>query len=93
MILGTNAYTDDLWPGLRRTVLPVQSYQVATRPLHDDVRRRVLPGGQAVSDLRRILFYFRLDPDGRLLQMGGRGPLDDAGDPALFARLEACGGA
>jgi len=88
VILATNAYTDDLWPGLRRTVLPVQSYQVATRPLPEDVRRRVLPGGQAVSDLRRILFYFRLDPDGRLL-MGGRGPLDDDGDPALFARLEA----
>ena len=88
VILATNAYTDDLWPGLRRTVLPVQSYQVATRPLPDDVRRQVLPGGQVVSDLRRILFYFRLDPAGRLL-MGGRGPLDDRGDPALFARLEA----
>jgi glycine/D-amino acid oxidase-like deaminating enzyme len=88
VILATNAYTDGLWPGLRRTVLPVQSYQVATRPLPDDVRRQVLPGGQVVSDLRRILFYFRLDPAGRLL-MGGRGPLDDRGDPALFARLEA----
>jgi glycine/D-amino acid oxidase-like deaminating enzyme len=88
VILATNAYTDDLWPGLRRTVLPVQSYQVATRPLPEDVRRRVLPGGQVVSDLRRILFYFRLDPEGRLL-MGGRGPLDDRGDPTLFARLEA----
>jgi glycine/D-amino acid oxidase-like deaminating enzyme len=87
VILATNAYSDDLWPGLRRTVLPVQSYQVATRPLPPEVRRRVLPGGQVVSDLRRILSYFRLDPDGRLL-MGGRGPLDDRGDPALFARLE-----
>jgi len=88
VILATNAYSDDLWPGLRRTVLPVQSYQVATRPLPEDLRRQVLPGGQVVSDLRRILFYFRLDPEGRLL-MGGRGPLDDRGDPALFARLEA----
>jgi glycine/D-amino acid oxidase-like deaminating enzyme len=88
VILATNAYTDDLWPGLRLTILPVQSYQVATRPLPEEVRRQVLPGGQAVSDLRRILFYFRLDPEGRLL-MGGRGPLDDAGDPALFARLES----
>jgi glycine/D-amino acid oxidase-like deaminating enzyme len=88
LILATNAYTDDLWPGLRRTVIPVQSYQVATRPLPEDIRRRVLPGGQAVSDLRRILYYFRLDPEGRLL-MGGRGPLNDTGDPALFARLEA----
>lgn len=88
VILATNAYTDGLWPGLERTVLPVQSYQVATRPLPEQVRRQVLPGGQVVSDLRRILSYFRLDPAGRLL-MGGRGPLDDRGDPALFARLEA----
>jgi glycine/D-amino acid oxidase-like deaminating enzyme len=88
VILATNAYTGDLWPGLQRTVLPVQSYQVATGPLPADVRSRVLPGGQVISDLRRILFYFRLDPAGRLL-MGGRGPLDDRGDPALFARLEA----
>jgi len=49
VILATNAYTDDLWPGLRRTVLPVQSYQVATRPLPDNVRRRVLPGGHGFS--------------------------------------------
>ncbi len=88
LILATNAYTDDLWPGLRRTVIPVQSYQVATHPLPEDIRRRVLPGGQPVSDVRRILYYFRLDPEGRLL-MGGRGPLNDTGDPALFARLEA----
>jgi glycine/D-amino acid oxidase-like deaminating enzyme len=88
VILATNAYSDDLWPGLARTVLPVQSYQVATAPLPAEARRQVLPGGQVVSDLRRILFYFRLDPDGRLL-MGGRGPLHDRGDPALFARLEA----
>jgi glycine/D-amino acid oxidase-like deaminating enzyme len=87
VILATNAYTDDLWPGLRRTLLPVQSYQVATGPLSEDARRGVLPGGQVVSDLRRILFYFRLDADGRLI-MGGRGPLNDTGDPALFGRLE-----
>jgi glycine/D-amino acid oxidase-like deaminating enzyme len=88
VILATNAYTDDLWPGLRQTMLPVQSYQVATRPLPVEIRRQVLPGGQVVSDLRRILFYFRLDPEGRLL-MGGRGPLHDRGDPALFARIES----
>jgi glycine/D-amino acid oxidase-like deaminating enzyme len=91
VILATNAYTGGLWPGLRQTMLPVQSYQVATEPLSEAVRRRVLPGGQVVSDLRRILFYFRLDPQGRLL-MGGRGPLDDRGDPALFTRLEATAG-
>jgi len=39
------------------------------------VRATILPGGHAVSDLRRLIAYFRLDPEGRLL-MGGRGGLD-----------------
>ena len=34
--------------------------------------RKDLPEGQAVSDSRRILVYYRLSPDGRLV-LGGRG--------------------
>ena len=35
-----------------------------------------LPGGQGVADTRRLLLYFRLDHEGRLV-MGGRSPVDD----------------
>ena len=72
VLLATNAYTDDLWPGLRRSVIPLQSLQVATRPLSDNVRRSILPQGHVVSDTRRLLLYFRMDGAGRLI-FGGRG--------------------
>ncbi|MGV3552964.1 NAD(P)/FAD-dependent oxidoreductase [Rhizobium sp.] len=76
VVLATNAYTDDLWPGLRQTVVPVTSFQIATYPLPESVRRSIIPGGQGVTDTRRLLHYFRLDHEGRLV-MGGRSPVDD----------------
>lgn len=76
VILATNAYTGDLWPGLRQTVIPVTSFQIATQPLASAVRNTILPGGQGVADTRRLLLYFRLDHEGRLI-MGGRSPVDD----------------
>ena len=33
MLLCTNAYTDDLWPGLRATIVPVRAWQFASKPL------------------------------------------------------------
>jgi glycine/D-amino acid oxidase-like deaminating enzyme len=76
VVIGTNGYTDDLWPGLKRTVIPVRSYIVATAPLSDNLRKSILPQGHCVSDSRQLLFYWRLDAAGRLV-MGGRGPLRD----------------
>jgi glycine/D-amino acid oxidase-like deaminating enzyme len=76
VIIGTNGYTDDLLPGLKRTVIPVRSYIVATAPLSDNLRKTILPQGHCVSDSRQLLFYWRLDAHGRLV-MGGRGPLRD----------------
>lgn len=78
VILCTNGYTDDLVPALRRTLVPVRSVQVATAPLSDNLRRGILPQGHAASDSRRLLLYFRLDPQGRFV-MGGRGDYGTAG--------------
>ncbi|WP_350029546.1 FAD-binding oxidoreductase [Caballeronia sp. GAWG2-1] len=77
VLFATNAYTSDLWPKLRQTVVPVTSFQAATAPLPMSLRRSVIPGGQGVTDTRRLLHYFRLDHTGRLV-MGGRSPVDDA---------------
>lgn len=80
VILATNAYTgafgERLQPDLRRTIIPVTSFQMATPPLTDNVARHILPGGEGVTDSRRLLLYFRRDHTGRLL-MGGRSPVDD----------------
>ena len=45
LALLTNAYSDGLWPGLARSLVPVRSFQVATTPLPDTVADTVLPAG------------------------------------------------
>jgi glycine/D-amino acid oxidase-like deaminating enzyme len=72
VVVATNAYADALVPGLARTIIPLHSFQIATAPLPAALGRHILPEGQAVSDSRRILVYFRKSPDGRLI-LGGRG--------------------
>jgi len=81
VVIGTNGYSDDLWPGLKRTVVPVASFIVASRPLGENLARTILPGRHAVSDTRRVLFYFRMDRDDRFV-FGGRGRLFDGADHA-----------
>jgi len=72
VIIATNAYTGSLTPQLRRSVVPVPSFQVATAPIPPALRATILPGGQAASDTARLLRYFRVDASGRLV-MGTRG--------------------
>lgn len=73
VVLGTNAYTDGLWRGLGQSVLSVSSLHVATEPL-GTVGDTILPGGECVSETRKLAFGFRKDRDGRLI-IAGRGPL------------------
>jgi glycine/D-amino acid oxidase-like deaminating enzyme len=77
LLVCTNGYTGDLWTGLKQNVVPVASLQVATEPLVDDLRSRILPKGHHVSETRRSMTYFRIGENGRF-QIGGRGSLFDA---------------
>lgn len=85
--LCTNAYTRDLWPGLRQTIIAANSLQVATAPLSDNLRKSILPHGQHCSDTRKLLHYFRLDHEGRFL-IGGRGPFREPEGKEDWAQLE-----
>jgi glycine/D-amino acid oxidase-like deaminating enzyme len=87
VLLCTNAYTRGLWPGLAQELIPINSLQVATRPLSENVRATILPHGHVVSDTQRILLYFRLDDEGRLI-MGGRGSLGETNRDSLFQFVE-----
>ncbi len=77
IVLATNGYTDGLWPGLRQTVVPVYSFQTASQPLSHNARAAIFPNDHVASDTRRLLWYFRLSREGRLV-MGGRGPYREA---------------
>ena len=81
VVVATDAYTDRAFDVLRRTVVAVPSIQVATAPLPPHLRASILPGGQSVSDTRRILRYFRLDASGRFV-LGTRGSYADIPAPA-----------
>ena len=84
VILATNAYADALHEPLRRSVIAIPSFQVATAPIPASLRASILPEGQAVSDTWHLLRYFRLDAGGRLV-MGSRGVFGSE-PPAIAAR-------
>ncbi|MCO7609718.1 FAD-binding oxidoreductase [Pseudomonas chlororaphis] len=83
LVLGCNAYLNDLNPQLGGKVLPAGSYIIATEPLSPAQARELLPQNMAVCDQRVALDYYRLSADRRLLFGGachysGRDPKDIA---------------
>ncbi|WP_224824403.1 FAD-binding oxidoreductase [Cognatishimia sp. MH4019] len=86
VILTTNGYTDDLWPGLRQTFYPMVSISLATAPLSDNLQKTVLPGAVTISDSRRAIYYARYDRDRRLI-FGCIGSTETAATLGGVARL------
>ena len=76
VLLATNAYADAVEPTLRRKVLPMESFIIATEPLAPEVAATVLPTRRMAFNDRNLLWYWRHGPDGRLL-FGGRKRLGD----------------
>ena len=86
LVLATDAYSGPLWPGLVTNQVVVTSVQTATEPLSDAIRATILPGGTVASDTRKLLYYFRLDGDGRFI-IGGRGSATDKVSQGVYAAL------
>ena len=86
VVLATNGYTDDLWPALRRSVVPVFGAIAATAPLPDSVARAVMPSRAVLYESGAITVYYRVDGGGRLL-IGGRGPQTEISSTAPLAHL------
>jgi glycine/D-amino acid oxidase-like deaminating enzyme len=72
VIIATNGYTGDITPQLKRRVVPVGSYIIATEELPRDLAASLSPKNRAISDTRRVLTYYRLSPDGKRMIFGGR---------------------
>ncbi len=88
VVLATNGYTDDLWPGLRQSIVPVYSGIVATEPLPAAIADRILPHRSVLYEHESVTVYFRLDAQNRLL-MGGRSRLRNLEGPDGFRDLTA----
>ncbi|MGY3606808.1 MULTISPECIES: NAD(P)/FAD-dependent oxidoreductase [unclassified Bradyrhizobium] len=88
LVVATNAYSGEivksLVPEIAIEVMPVLSWQMATQPLSDNVRKSIIPGRQAMSDTHGELYFARYDARNRLVTGGAViGPGDKA------ARLKA----
>ena len=74
LVLATGTYTGEFAPGLApkiaHEVVPVVSWQMATQPIPDDVRKGVIPGRQALSDTHGELYFARFDARNRMITGG-----------------------
>jgi glycine/D-amino acid oxidase-like deaminating enzyme len=73
VVLATNGYSDELWPGLRRSIVPVFGAIAATAALPPALQRAIMPSRAVLYESGLITVYYRVDSGGRLL-IGGRGP-------------------
>ncbi len=78
LLIATNAYPFRMsWVHPLKSV-PVSYFQAATVPLPQDLRERIMPGGEGCWDTAKVMSSWRVDADGRLV-IGGMGQLDHLG--------------
>jgi gamma-glutamylputrescine oxidase len=71
VILAGNGYLDGIDAETEAHVMPIDNYILATVPIGAGQRGGLIPGGEAVSDTRFVVYYFRPSADGRLIFGGG----------------------
>jgi glycine/D-amino acid oxidase-like deaminating enzyme len=71
VILASGAYTTEAAPALRKKIIPIGSYIIATEVLPPCLARELSPRNRMIYDSKHFLYYYRLTPDNRML-FGGR---------------------
>ena len=71
VVLCSGAYTTEATPTLRRKIIPIGSYIIATEVLPAALAQELSPRNRMIYDSKHFLYYFRLTPDNRML-FGGR---------------------
>ena len=78
IVVATNAAATG-WPPLARRLTNFGSYVVLTEPVPDLLAEIGWTGGEAITDGRMFIHYFRTTPDGRVLMGSGSGPIGHGG--------------
>lgn len=86
VVVATNGYSGVLLPWLRRRLIPIGSYMIATEELPGTLASTLIPRNRIVSDSRKVVFYYRLSPDRRRILFGGRVSVRET-DPAASGPL------
>jgi glycine/D-amino acid oxidase-like deaminating enzyme len=71
VFVATNGYTDGVVPSLRRRIIPIGSYIIASEPLPEELARELSPKGRAFFDTKNFLYYWHVSADRRMV-FGGR---------------------
>ena len=71
VVIATGGYTTGVVPALRRKIVPIGSYIIATTPLPVAMAQELSPRRRMIFDSRHFLHYYRLTADNRML-FGGR---------------------
>lgn len=88
VVMATNAYSMRLVPSIERSMATIHTNIVATDILPPQIADAILPGEQAVSDSRRVLYYWHKTPEGRVL-FGTRGQMAGPTGEGSFTHVEA----
>ena len=78
VVLATNAATTG-WPPLRQYLTNFGSYVVLTEPVPELIAEIGWTGGEAITDGRMFIHYFRTTSDGRVVMGSGSGPIGHGG--------------
>lgn len=70
ILIATGGYTGDVFKEVQRSAIPVNLYQVATKPLRRELRASILKTQMCFSDRRKSGGFGRLDSEGRLITGG-----------------------
>ena len=87
-VIATNGYTSGLTPWLRRRVIPIGSYVIATEPVEQGLMDRLMPTNRIISDSRKVVYYYRPSPDRRRIVFGGRVSSTETNTRASAVRLK-----
>ncbi len=71
VVVATNGYTDGVAPTLRRRIIPIGSYIIASEPLPEELAREISPKGRSFFDTKNFLYYWHISADRRMV-FGGR---------------------
>jgi glycine/D-amino acid oxidase-like deaminating enzyme len=72
VIVASNGYTGAATPWMRRRIIPIGSYVIATEPLAPGQMDQLIPKDRMIGDTRKVIFYYRSSPDRQRIVFGGR---------------------
>ncbi len=75
VLMATNGYTTKNFAALKRRIIPVSSFIIATEELPVETIEAIMPGRRMLVETRYRHCYMRLSPDGKRFIIGGRAAL------------------